>query len=213
MALPGGVVPRQGNGVRVGLPQRSQAVGTRVVAAAQALGAPKAGPKAQHKAPPMPRSQKQPLPRAQPKVAKTFIEMNPAQQQHLATKQVQQETQAELKPFREQAQQIAGTQQTVANRFQGYGEATDKLLGGIQGEQAASAKTFENQAADAAVKAQGEVNTTGQNAVTNNAGYEDPQLRSQLAAESGNVAGIGAAQQATAATLGQNEGNYLANIR
>lgn len=145
--------------------------------------------------------------------AKSWIEMNPGEIQKLAASTVGKDTQAELGPYRQRQGEISGTENTVAKRYGAYGEAADKLLGGIQETQANSAKTFENQAADAVAKSQGEVNTTGQNAITNNAGYEDPQLRAQLASEQGAVTSIGAAAQANANTLGQNEANTLATIR
>jgi hypothetical protein len=154
-------------------------------------------------------------PAAAPKVApaKSWIEMNPGELQKYAAKQVGENTKTELMPYQQRAGEISGTEKTVASRYGGYGEATDKLLGGIQETQANSAKTFANRAADAVAKSEGEVNTTGQNAITNNAGYEDPQLRSQLAAEQANVTGIGAAQQASSGALGQGESNFLASIR
>ena len=205
----------------------------RANAAAGVLGAPKiASSKAQKVTPgKMPRAVSKAAPvgaRAQPKAApkampkaqpqanagyKPLVEMSPAEINRYAADSVQKNTQAELVPYHQRAGEISSTEQTVANRYGGYGESTQKLMSGIQGEQQASAKTFANQAADAVAKSQGEVNTTGQNAITNNAGYEDPQLRAQLAAESANVTGIGAAQQASSGALGQGEANFLTNIR
>lgn len=143
----------------------------------------------------------------------SYLEMNPAQLQHFATKQVQGETKTGLAPYQQKAGEITGTEQTVAKRFGGYGEATDKLLGGLQSGAEGSAKTYGNMAADAALKAQTDLGSVGQNTQAQNGNYLDPQVKAALANQSANVGAIGAARQTGAETLGQNEQNLLTNMR
>lgn len=145
--------------------------------------------------------------------AKAFYELGPGQLQHLATKEVQQETKANLQPYQQKAGEIAGTEQTVAKRFGGYGEATDKLLGGLQSSAEGSAKTYGNLAAEQALKAQSDVANVGQNTQAANGNYLDPQVRAALANQSANVAGIGAARTSQAESQGQNETNFMTNLR
>src|ERR1700742_3487773 len=118
----------------------------RAAGAAQALGRSKG----QAAKPKMPMGQKQPpahlpqnnvqhhsAPRHNPAPAhqeKALIEMNPAQIHHYATKTVQQNTKTELAPYQQKATELGNSEQTVAKRFGGYGQATDSLLGGIQNE-------------------------------------------------------------------------------
>jgi hypothetical protein len=208
-AQPAGKMPRflnKGTG-KMETAQQMKASRTKALAPSAPQRAPKAP--AQVKTPAKPAASAA----ARAPAAKSWLEMNPGEIQKLASSTVSKDTQAELVPYRQRQGEISGTEGTVAKRYGAYGEATDKLLSGIQETQANSAKTFDNQAADAVTKSQGEVNTTGQNAITNNAGYEDPQLRAQLASEQGAVTNIGAAGQANANALGQNEANTLATIR
>lgn len=145
--------------------------------------------------------------------AKSWLDMNPSELHSYATRSVQQNTQAELQPYRQKAGEIYGTEQAVAGRFGGYGQATDQQLQGLQSQAAEGAKTFNNQVADTALKARQGVETTGQNAQAQNAGYLDPQLRAALAAQQGNVAATGQAQQGAAQQMGQNEQSFMANLR
>ncbi len=161
--------------------------GNRAPAAAQALGAPK-GPE------------------------KPFWEMGPGQLKHYATKLVQGQTKTELEPFKHRGAELGTQEGAVAGRYKGYGEASDKLLGGIQQGAEGSAKTFANQVAENAQRAAKEVETSGQN-LAGMAGGTSPELRNQLLAQQGNVAGIGAAAGAAAGAQGKNEENFITNLR
>jgi hypothetical protein len=209
----------------------------RVPAAAQALGAPKvssvrAQPSSRGvtraKMPGAPKTRTPNLPRAKapvqgkapraqkapaPKAEKSWLEMNNAQLHHLAEKQIQQNTKAELVPFKARGQEITGTEQTVANRYNAYGQATQSLLGGLQAGQEASAKTADNSAAETAIKTQNEVNSAGQNAATLSGGYVSPQEQGAQAAMKANLTGLGSAAQTATESQGQNETNLLTNIR
>lgn len=193
----------------------------RASGAAQALGAPKAQPKAAAKPKPAggkPQGQKPQHPGGVPQKPKPpggvpFYQMNPAQLHQYAAKTVGEGVKAELQPFKAKAGEIQNQEQTVSKRFGGYGETADKQLGGLQDSQQASAKTFANSAADSALKALQSVETTGQNTAQANAGYLDPQVKSQLDRERANLAGIGAGQEGTAKALGESGANLLSNIR
>ncbi len=143
---------------------------------------------------------------------KTWMEMGPGELKHYATKTVQQATKTELEPFHRRSTELGAQEGAVAGRYGGYGKATDALLGGIQQGAEGSAKTFSNQVAENAQRASKEVETSGQN-LTGMAGGMDPQLRNQLLAQQGNVAGIGAAAGAAAGAQGQNEANFMTNLR
>lgn len=205
--------------------------GLRAAGAAQALGKPQA-PKA--KAAPVGKPMRMPQqhnarPATRPPVAhhanpvqrpgpahagpQSWLEMNPAQLQHYATKQVQAETKTGLAPYQQKAGEITGTEQTVAKRFGGYGEATDKLLGGLQSGAEGSAKTYGNMAADAALKAQGSVAGVGTQTQTGNGNYLDPQVANTLKEQQANITGIGASRTAGAESQGQNEQGLLTNMR
>lgn len=192
--------------------QRAQPVSGRIAAAAHALGAPKA---TVHPAKAL--AARAPGKAASPgrggEGERSWLQMTPGELQQLASKEVQQNTQAELQPFRARQGEITGTEQTVAKRFGGYGEASDKLLGGIQASAEGSAKTLDNEAAESAMKARQGVESAGQTAQSLTAGYLDPQVRAQLGAEQANVAGIGAGQQASAQALGQGETNFITGLR
>lgn len=148
-----------------------------------------------------------------PAPAKSWLEMNPAETHQYAARQVQQNTQAELQPFRQKAGEISGTEQAVSSRYGGYGQALDTQIAGLQGQAAAGAKTLNNTMADSVLKAQQSVDTTGQTAQAANAGYMDPQLRATLAAQSGNIQATGTAAQTAAQNQGQGEQNLMANMR
>jgi hypothetical protein len=148
-----------------------------------------------------------------PREPTNWMEMNPGQLQRFATNQVQQNTQAELTPYRARNAELGNIEKTTAQRYGAYGEAADKLMQGVQGEASASAKTAQNEAAEASLRASKGVETAGQNAVTANAGYMDPQLRAALSAQTQNSAQIGQAREANAANLGAGENTFMANLR
>lgn len=145
--------------------------------------------------------------------AKSWLDMGPAELHNYATRQVTQNTQAELQPYRQKAGEIYGTEQAVAQRYGGYGQATDAQLAGLQTAAAGSAKTAENTAADQALKARQAVETTGQNTQAQNGGYLDPQVRTALDNQKALVAASGQTQLGAVQALGANEQNFMANLR
>jgi hypothetical protein len=139
--------------------------------------------------------------------------LNSQQLGALADQITKQNMGTQLAPLRQQAGEIQGTQSTVSSRYGGYSAATDKLLQGIGTDTATNAKTSENQAADAVLKAGQAVNQTGQSAQAQNGGYLDPQVQAELNAEGKLASGVGGAQNTFAQNAGQNEQNFMGNLR
>jgi hypothetical protein len=188
--------------------ETKQAMGKyRVPAAARALGAPRHGA-----SPSAPRHQPSGPAHAGP-APQSPLEMNPAQLHAYNTAQVKQNTQAELLPFRQKSAELNNQEQTTANRYAGYAQATQSQLGGLQEGQAASAKTATNEAAESALRASKAIETTGQSSAQQNAGYVDPQVKAALSNQQGNVQATGQAREAGAAAMNQNEANFLTNLR
>ena len=121
--------------------------------------------------------------------------------------------QNQLEPLRQQAGEIRNTQQTVGERYGNAAKLTEGTLQGLQGQQEAGAKTFENNAAEATLQASKGIETAGQNATSRTGGYLDPQVQAALNAQGARAVGLGAAQGGLAANLGQNEANYMTNVR
>lgn len=139
--------------------------------------------------------------------------LNSKQLGHLAQEITRANMRTQIAPLRQQAKEIGGTESTVSSRYAGYSDATNQMLQGIGQDATAQAKTYENQAADAALKAGQQINQTGQSAVAQNGGYLDPQVQAELNAEGKLAAGTGAAQNSFAASSGGNEQSFMGNLR
>jgi hypothetical protein len=139
--------------------------------------------------------------------------LNSQQLAQLADQITKQNLGAQLTPLRQQAGEISGIEGTVAKRYGGYSEATDKLLQGIGSGAEASAKTYENQAADTVLKAGQAISQTGQAAAGQNGGYLDPQVQAEINAQGQLAGGVGGAQNSFAQAAGQNEQNFMGNLR
>lgn len=220
MAIPGVIQTGQVPGVKMG------PMGIRAAAGARAVGAPKAAPKgvtkgAKVRTPPA----KTAAPtKATPVKAAGFNygNMTPPEATRYITQQVGAETKANLAPLKARQNEIGQTEGAVANRYQGYGEALtggprvpvgSSLLGGLQTTAGESAKTFQNNVAEEALRASKGVETAGQNALTASAGYVSPELRATLGNQMGNIAATGTAANQAAGAMGANEQNFLTNIR
>jgi hypothetical protein len=138
--------------------------------------------------------------------AKSWVEMNPAEVHHLVEKEVQQNTHAELEPLRQQRAGINSTEAGANARYASLGASTLQTLGNVQTGAENTAKTNDNATAEAALKAQEAVDSTGQT-------QANPTQNAQQAAERTNLASLGQAAQAGASTLGQNEVNFTTNLR
>lgn len=207
--------------------------GTRLIAAAQALGAPKGVARPQPKAKanlPRPQKAKANLPRPQnhpahaaPKAqaAKpSTVAFNPLagtlntqQLQSLARNTAQSQQKAELGPLQNQARQIQSNEAGVQQRFQQYGQAQDAQLAGIGASAEASAKTAQNNAAELALKSGQAVEGTGQSQSALTGGYIAPELKAEINAEGARAASTGATGTSLAAQGAQNENNFMANLR
>lgn len=207
--------------------------GTRLIAAAQALGAPKGVARPQPKAKanlPRPQKTKANLPRPQNHPAKaaphaqaakpSTVAFNPLagtlntqQLQSLARNTAQSQQKAELAPLQNQAREIQGNEQGVQQRFQQYGQAQDAQLGAIGQSAEASAKTAQNNAAELALKSGQAVEGTGQSQSALTGGYIAPELKAEINAEGARAASTGATGTSLAAQGAQNETNFMANLR
>lgn len=141
------------------------------------------------------------------------LEMNPAQLHAYNTKQVGENTQAELLPLRQRSAEINNQEATAAKRYAGMAETNQGLLGTIQGQQQASAKTASNEAAESALRASKAIETAGQQSTQQNASYMDPQLKAALGNQQANITATSQANQAGTAQANQNEANFLTNLR
>lgn len=207
--------------------------GTRLIAAAQALGAPKGVARPQPKAKanlPRPQKTKANLPRPQSHPVKaaphaqaakpSTVAFNPLagtlntqQLQTLARNTAQSQQKAELAPLQNQAREIQGNEAGVQQRFQQYGQAQDAQLGAIGQSAEASAKTAQNNAAELALKSGQAVEGTGQSQSALTGGYIAPELKAEINAEGARAASTGATGTSLAAQGAQNENNFMANLR
>jgi hypothetical protein len=136
-----------------------------------------------------------------------------AELQKTARSEANEIAKTELTPLKEAATEIGQNQLGVSERYGHMAEATNSLLKSTGEQQEASAKTFENQQADNAIKAGQGVETAGQNARTLTGGALEPGVQAEINAEGQKVAQTGAAQQSFAANLGQSQNAEQSAIR
>jgi hypothetical protein len=214
----------------------------RMNAAAQALGAPKAiGQRAQRTTPGRPRlpgvgaaqhgiTQHQAAPDREPQqhaakaaprtAARPLTAFNPAQGMYnerqlskLGTNITRENAETQLSPLRQQAKEITGAEGTALGRYQGMAQTGQQVLQGLQTGEEASAKTAQNNAAEAALNASKQIETSGQNAASATAGYLDPQVQQALAASQSTAAGLGGSAAAFQQAMGVSGSNLISNLR
>jgi hypothetical protein len=120
---------------------------------------------------------------------------------------------AELEPLKSEAKEVANNETGASQRYSQYSTAANNLLAGVAGSQEASAKTFENQAADNALQAGKAIETSGQTQASMTGGYVSPELRAQLNAEAAREVGAGAAGNTFAQNTAQAGQNLVAGLR
>ncbi len=218
-------MPSTFGGVKVPIPSS----GARQSAAARNLGAPKGVTKA-----PAPKTAKtivRTAPKAPPKATKAavsrpaaprksgggeslnLVELSPAQTAHRALKGAQATEKAESEPYQRLLSEIHGQEGTASKAEAGYGATAQNTLASIQAGQEASAKTFENQAAENALQQGKAIETSGQNQATLTGGYIAPELKAQLNAEGQQAKEAGAAGNSFAQNSAQAGGNLIAGLR
>jgi hypothetical protein len=101
----------------------------------------------------------------------------------------------------------------ASERYGQSSEASKNLLGSLAAQQEASAKTFENQAAENALQSAKSIETSGQQLGSQTPGYVAPELRAELNAEAQREVGAGAAGNTFAQNSAQASGNLLAAQR
>ena len=123
------------------------------------------------------------------------------------------ERNAALSPLEAQGRQIQANEQGVQQSFKNLQGSADQNLQKLGGGQAASAKTFENQAAENALTAGKAIETAGQTANTLTGGYTSPELKAQLALSSQQAAGTGGAGSQFAQNIAAGSAAQLAQMR
>ncbi len=196
------------------------ALAPRVSAAAVALGAPKGAARGKAASRPPARAQRAQRPAGKPPAARSRTTFNPiegplneTQIQRIAKAQAQGTLNAELQPLKAQQQEIRANELGASERYGQYAGQANNLLGQLGTAQQASAKTFENQAADSALQAGKAIETSGQNASTLTGGYIAPELRAELNAEANRSVAAGAAGNTFAQNSAQSGENLLSGLR
>jgi len=142
-----------------------------------------------------------------------LVDLSGPQLAHRATKMAQAQGAAETAPLQNQAKEIGATEAAVQARYKALGEQQTQSLAGISQQAEASAKTAQNTAADNALKAGQSIETTGQAQQGLAGGYISPEVKAELQAQGQKAAGTGAAGVSLAQQSGQNEQNFMSNLR
>ncbi len=157
---------------------------------------------------------------AQPKAPSTPAAFNPLQgtlnsQQlaQLAAGITKADTASQLNPLKQTSGQITGAEGVALNRYAGMGATGQQQLASLQSGEEASAKTAQNNAAEAAVSAAKEINTSGQSAQTANGGFLDPAVQQALAAGSNTAGALGGAAGQYAGAMGVSGANLMTGLR
>lgn len=208
----------------------------RIAAASQALGAPKgvqkqAKPNLPRGKPQVQRTAPKQMPRANPHPnrpgqnqhahagppvdpeSRSLLELNPRQIAQRGTHMAQLQQKAELSPLQGQAKELSGTEAAAQARFKALGEQQNTNLSGLVAAGESSAKTNENRAADLALKTGKAVESSGQAEAGQLGGYVPPELKAQMLAAGQRASETTGANQSLAQQSGQNEVNYLNNLR
>lgn len=114
---------------------------------------------------------------------------------------------------RQQGQEIQGAEGTALQRQAGVGATEQQQLQGLQTGQEASAKTAQNNAAEAAMKAANEVQSTGQSVGNQTAGFVDPAVRAALSQSAATAGSLGGAAGQYAGAMGVSGANLMSGLR
>jgi hypothetical protein len=112
-----------------------------------------------------------------------------------------------------QAKEIVGAEGTALQRQAAMGATGQGVMSGLQAGEEASAKTAQNNAAEAAVKAGHEIETSGQSASTATAGFVDPAVKAALAQSASTAGALGGAAGQYAAAMGVSGQNQMSQLR
>jgi hypothetical protein len=131
----------------------------------------------------------------------------------LANKVVGGEYKAALEPLRQQDQEIGSAAGNAATREAELGQTTQNAIGSLAPAEEASAKTAQNNAAEAAIKASNELKNAGAASAFATGGYVDPQVQSALTSGAQTAGKLGGAAGEYASAMGVNSADYLNNVR
>jgi hypothetical protein len=199
----------------------------RVTAAAQALGAPKTSiptkgiakagktpagrPPSKAPAKTPPRSTAAPAPRQVPNYTEGAL--NESQIKGLEKGYEQKLLAGERAAYQPALREINQNELGASERYGQASQTSNSLLASLAAQQEASAKTFENQAADSALQQAKTIETSGQNQTSMTGGYMSPELKAEMQAEGQREAGAGATGNTFAQNSAQASGNLLAALR
>lgn len=131
----------------------------------------------------------------------------------LAAAQVKTQDAATAAPYRQTAAETGSAEQNALARNQAMGATGQQTLAGLQAGEEASAKTGENNAAQAAIQAANSIRSAGAAGATANGGYGGPQAAAALA-EAGQQAGsLGAAASQFQSAMGLSGQTEMAQLR
>lgn len=131
----------------------------------------------------------------------------------IAKRMTQNEDKADELPYKQQGTEIGSAEQTALARNQALAAAAQPNLQAIQAEGEASAKTGENNAAEAAVAAAKSIETTGQSAATANGGYVAPQVASALGQAGAQAGALGGAASQYQSAMGAGGTSFMTAMR
>ena len=138
--------------------------------------------------------------------------LNPAQLAAIAKNTAAASEKAALQPLQQEGKEIGGAEGVALNRYAGMGATGQQQLASLQSGEEASAKTAQNNAAEAAVSAAKQIESTGQSARTANGGFLDPAVQQALAASSNTAGALGGAASQYASAMGVSGANLMAEI-
>jgi hypothetical protein len=178
-------------------------------------------PVGQHQAQREAAAHRPPAPKAAPAKAgldpmqeyKTGKYADPAEIQKIATRMTENEDKAQMTPYKQEGREIGSAESNALARNQALAAAAQPNLQAIQSEGEASAKTGENNAAEAAVAAAKSIETTGQSAATANGGYTAPQVASALGQAGAQAGALGGAASQYQSAMGAGGTSFMTAMR
>jgi hypothetical protein len=140
-------------------------------------------------------------------------DLNSKQLAALSSSITRENDEATLKPLAEESKQISGAEGAALTRYGQMGQTGQQIQAGLQQGLEASAKTGENQAADAALSASKAIETSGQSAAAMNGGQVNPAVQAALSSAQNQTAGLGGAAEQYQQAMGVSGQGLMANLR
>jgi hypothetical protein len=113
----------------------------------------------------------------------------------------------------QQGREITGAEGTALQRQAGVSQTENQQLASLQAGEEGSAKTAQNNAAEAAMKAANAIQTGGQATGQQTAGFIDPAVQAALAQSASTAGALGGAAGQYAAAMGVSGANQMSQLR